>query len=531
MGKTKVEHFNNKTYIGYFIVIILSIIVSFSFFIFILEMRVVNVKYDELKLQEENIINLEKGLLGKEFDGIISDLLYLSENFISVNTTSDLDQTANKWRIFSERRKIYDQIRYIDNNGNEIIRVNYLFDEAVVIEDDMLQNKSGRYYFSETLKLDKDQIYISKLDLNVENNVVEYPLKPVVRFSKAIYSEDELIGVIVLNYRAEFLLSVFKEISSGSDGEIFLINSDGDWFSSSGDTLKWGFSDETIGDKFQNVFVVEWEDIKNTEGALKTNNGLFSFGNIVVSDNLEVNGDSLSSKIVLGDGFWKVVSFIDIDGPMKNVIDTSDIAVAIRLFKENLVNLIMVTLISTVVAVLFISNKRSILQIKYYSEYDSLTNVLNRRAGLISLMNILPHASNKVERVSLCFLDINGLKQVNDSLGHDTGDELIKTVTKVFKETIGTDDFIVRLGGDEFIIVFVNKNIDESELSWNNIKKEINHINKTEKRKYIVSVSHGIVEYNKEYKDFIDEFIKAADKKMYLEKKEIKKNIQILKEK
>lgn len=179
-----INTFNNKWFIGYFLLIMVTIIVTFFVFLFIVEKRIINVKFEELKIQEENIINLEKGLLGKEFDGILSDLLYLSENLSSTSIESELEHISSEWRLFSEKKKIYDQIRYLDSTGNEVIRINYT-NEAVIVDDE-LQNKSDRYYFQETVKLRNDQVYISKLDLNIENNEVELPLKPVVRFSKPI---------------------------------------------------------------------------------------------------------------------------------------------------------------------------------------------------------------------------------------------------------------------------------------------------------------------------------------------------------
>ncbi|NLY85451.1 MAG: GGDEF domain-containing protein [Tissierellia bacterium] len=85
--------------------------------------------------------------------------------------------------------------------------------------------------------------------------------------------------------------------------------------------------------------------------------------------------------------------------------------------------------------------------------YDGLTKVYNRRSGIPKLSRMISsHDGYKV--FSLCYIDINGLKKVNDELGHKYGDDLILTVVKVVKRNIREDDFVIRLGGDEFLIVF-----------------------------------------------------------------------------
>ncbi|MFA7157422.1 MAG: diguanylate cyclase, partial [Bacilli bacterium] len=106
--------------------------------------------------------------------------------------------------------------------------------------------------------------------------------------------------------------------------------------------------------------------------------------------------------------------------------------------------------------------------------------------------------------VSICFVDINGLKEVNDSFGHDTG--------------------------DEFLIVFSGITKDEAEVIWNRIQKYYDEVNKKNDKKYVVSASHGIETFFCNSQKRIDDIINDADEKMYIEKKEIKKNLSIIKQ-
>ncbi|MGB3366853.1 MAG: diguanylate cyclase [Acidaminobacteraceae bacterium] len=171
---------------------------------------------------------------------------------------------------------------------------------------------------------------------------------------------------------------------------------------------------------------------------------------------------------------------------------------------------------------------------KYFDEmmYDQLTRTFNRRSGLAQLNKMFQYDNRRHLEISLCFIDINGLKIVNDHLGHNFGDELIISVIDCIKKEIRDEDYIIRMGGDEFLIVFKNITSEISENIWSRITRSYQFINENEDRPYIISVSHGIVEYDNFEKSEVELLIRNADAKMYSEKKLIKKeeNYNILKQ-
>ncbi len=158
--------------------------------------------------------------------------------------------------------------------------------------------------------------------------------------------------------------------------------------------------------------------------------------------------------------------------------------------------------------------------------YDQLTGTYNRRSGLSKLRRVINNDNRRQLGISLCFVDINGLKEVNDSLGHKSGDELIISTAECIKSGIRENDFVIRMGGDEFLIVLDGVDMNEAEKVWGRIKESYNRINDFENRPYLVSVSHGIVEYDNALKPGLEDLIKAADEKMYDEKKSIKKELK-----
>ena len=126
--------------------------------------------------------------LGREFGMILSDLLYLNRAYQrALLETDDYGNIAENWTVFSTQRGIYDQIRFIDTNGNEKIRINYGEQGGYVVPLQELQNKKDRYYFTETIQLNEGSVYVSPLDLNIEQGNVEIPYKA--------YDEDFYAGL------------------------------------------------------------------------------------------------------------------------------------------------------------------------------------------------------------------------------------------------------------------------------------------------------------------------------------------------
>ncbi len=128
----------------------------------------------------------------------------------------------------------------------------------------------------------------------------------------------------------------------------------------------------------------------------------------------------------------------------------------------------------------------------------------------------------KNQPLTICYLDVNNLKIVNDKLGHNIGNQLLIDVVKIIKQNIRNLDYLSRLGGDEFLLVLPNLTLLESREVMKRINKKIESFNALPEREYIISISFGIVEYDG--KENLDELIIRADRKMYKHKTLIKKN-------
>lgn len=532
MKKNKSQVVNYKFILKYSLSIFLFLSVVIFTILFLIESKVIELKNEELEKHEVRIVKQEMNLLAKETDLIVSNLLYLSETFKMKNFNDKWGVVAEEWKILADKMKIYDQIRFIDEFGDEKIRINYSEKGSVIIDESKLQNKKDRYYFYETAKLEEGQVYISKLDLNIENNEIEKPIKPMIRFSTPLYNENgKFLGIIILNHIAKIRLEEFKEIAKNSLGEVYLLNSSGYWICGSNPDQEWTFMFDDVEEiSFKNTYPSEWKRIKNDNGSFYSGNGLFTYTDVIIKDKIVVNESRISKgNIVLGDENFKVVSFVSKEGDYGNIINPSKIDIAVKLFSDYKIYFVFVAIIAFIISLLIFINKQSMLKIKFFSEYDSMTKVLNRRAGLALLNKNIPGNNEKVNRISLCFIDINGLKEVNDTLGHDAGDELILSIIDIIKKNIRESDFIIRFGGDEFLLVFPNSNKENAEKTWDRIVESFDKINTEENRPYMISVSHGISEYKNNINNSLEDLIKVSDEKMYEEKRQLKKDLQVIK--
>ncbi|MCH7828136.1 MAG: cache domain-containing protein [Bacteroidetes bacterium] len=138
---------------------------------------------------------------------IQNDVLYLSKSYgiqEFIKNDKNNEKKYEKFRnilindllFFSQNKRAYYQIRYIDNLGNELIRLNYNNENVYAVPKKELQNKIKRYYFKETIRLPRGEIYISPIDLNIEHGEIETPPKYVFRYATTVFFEKNFISLI-----------------------------------------------------------------------------------------------------------------------------------------------------------------------------------------------------------------------------------------------------------------------------------------------------------------------------------------------
>jgi len=148
---------------------------------------------------------------------------------------------------------------------------------------------------------------------------------------------------------------------------------------------------------------------------------------------------------------------------------------------------------------------------------DYLTGVLNRGAGIRFLNEQLKISRKKNMPITICYMDIDNLKEINDNYGHSEGDKLIVSIVNVIKHNIRNTDEIMRIGGDEFVIIFPNCTIDEAEHIMKRIREKINEVEfTTNDERFEAGFSYGFAEYSKGGPvDTVESLLDMADQQMY----------------
>lgn len=164
-------------------------------------------------------------------------------------------------------------------------------------------------------------------------------------------------------------------------------------------------------------------------------------------------------------------------------------------------------------------------ELNYWANIDAMTGVLNKKSGLEVLEREFELSNNSMDNLVICFIDVDGLKIVNDTFGHKEGDKLLINITKILKESIRKTDFVIRMGGDEFLVVFPQMTIKEVNNVLERVLVLLDEINNANE-KYNLSISYGFYQYERETKKelTINELIKRADEEMYKMKREKRRN-------
>ena len=125
-------------------------------------------------------------------------------------------------------KKVYMQLRYLDEAGNELVRVDYDGRQTRRVLSEELQNKAGSYYFTETMNLDIGQIYVSPLDLNREQGQIEAPYKPTIRYATPVFdSQGERRGLVIANVLAITFLHTDLMFPHSEQAETFIADREG----------------------------------------------------------------------------------------------------------------------------------------------------------------------------------------------------------------------------------------------------------------------------------------------------------------
>lgn len=424
-------------------------------------------------IREEAALSNASQMTSLLFTQKLSDLLVLAEGevlkeYLHDESKRNWIKLAREFSAFARRKPKYRQLRYLDNQGMEILRINNRDGEPEIVPRFELQDKSDRYYFKESIRLAQGSIYISPLDLNVENGSIEQPHKPTIRFATPVIDGYGVKrGILIINYNPDDLLLRINEIFSARLGKAMMLNSDGYWLLGASEEKLWGFMygrEETFATDYPEV----WSAIAATDkGSLFTDKGLFVFQKTFP---LNMHKQGTLENLTLDDmpaavnengakRYWIYLTHIS-----KDKIDDLTLK---RLFIAAVTYLLLFAM-TAVISLFFARNtvqkKLAYLQLQLFATTDALTGLANRRELEKVALREFRRAQRFKRDLSIMMLDLDHFKQINDNYNHTIGDQVLRHVAGILNGVIRGQDFLVRFGGEEFLILLPETHVKGTKL-------------------------------------------------------------------
>ena len=159
----------------------------------------------------------------------------------------------------------------------------------------------------------------------------------------------------------------------------------------------------------------------------------------------------------------------------------------------------------------------AVAEMRMLSLTDVLTGLYNRRGFFLQAEQIYKLAVRKRTKSAVIFADIDGLKRVNDALGHEAGDRLIQDAAQVFRASFRHADVVARLGGDEFVAYTLDD--EQPGVILQRIQANLSAFNLMQERPYLVSISAGVVQCDASNGQTLAQYVLLADEKMYAQKR------------
>lgn len=453
-----------------------------------------------------------------------------------------LDALTADLVALSASRRLYDQLRWIDESGMERVRVDYVQNQPFVVPVERLQNKAQRYFFIDTMKLAPGEIYVSPLDLNIEQGRVETPLKPTLRLGMPVFDRaGRPRGIVIVNYFGRFLLDKFSDVTEAREGgvRVNLLNRDGYWLVAPQAADEWGFMfgrKEHFGTRFPEA----WTRISaGASGQFEDDDGLWSFitvrplGAGMASAAGSPLADSGGSASIGADQYvWKVVSRIPPD-------------MLIRMANRSLGGWILITLLfmGALLAGAFVLaranqrrdamaeslrtlNRRLEEKVRQRTDEllqqairDPLTSLFNRRYLDETLPREIHRALREEEPLAVVMIDLDHFKHFNDQWGHEAGDIVLLGVAEALLDGLRASDIACRYGGEELLVVMPGADADEAVRRITAIAAQARSVGARVMGREIeaITFSAGVATVP-EHGESAEVLVRAADRALYMAK-------------
>jgi PAS domain S-box-containing protein len=237
--------------------VFLSLFLPIALLVLVLGMSLATLRTDAhiKKILGDDIgrLNLVSGFLGAEVLSALQHLRSISTETIARQALNSgdpkhLQLLETSFLTLASRNPQYQQIRWINDSGTEVVRVMNNQGESYVVAAEELQDKSSRYYFKIANALLPGELYVSRVDLNVENGQVEIPIRPMLRIATPVLDSDQKHrGIFIINIEMKHLFNLIQAQGEAHLGaEYLLVNQQGDVLNGEVEAFEAAASEESM---------------------------------------------------------------------------------------------------------------------------------------------------------------------------------------------------------------------------------------------------------------------------------------------
>ncbi len=476
-------------------------------------------------LQQQHDLQIRKTAIESHLRQLGYSLIFLADQVHLHQPLSDPEGRrifAEDMLSFLNTTELFDQLRLLDLNGKEVARANYNRGHPFLVPEEQLQDKSRRYYFQHSIRLDPGDMYVSPLDLNVEHGEIERPFKPTIRFCMPVSNKaGQKIGLLVMNYLADHLLALVK---SRQRTPVYMLNAHGDWFIAPDPAWTWGHMlPERERFNMGRMQAEAWNRIRQTDG------GHFLIGDThyvfttiypikVLSGirSLSLSSDPASMQ-------WKMLIMYSNDMVLKQ---TADLQRSILVWSAGLA--IALLFGAWFYANIVEQNQQHAVKLRFLADHDALTGLLSRRRLFEQLQMAMARSRRYKTPFALLYLDLDRFKPINDQHGHEAGDQVLREIAGRLLACVREVDIVARLGGDEFAIILDQlKSRSDAAAVAEKLIESINRPIVIHGRKHEIGCSIGIAIYPDDAEE-PDALLARADEAMYRAKRRGKNHYEFV---
>ncbi|WP_050739387.1 bifunctional diguanylate cyclase/phosphodiesterase [Acetobacterium bakii] len=410
----------------------------------------INTEKEIIKIRQLENSKIVSANINSIFNRIYSDInVIINSNEIKSYYTSpdneeNLTAIARMLSNIAMNNGVYDQLRVINNSGFETVRVNYDSGGSQTVSENNLQYKGDRYYFTAGMTLNQGDIYISPMDLNIENTALETPAKPVIRLVAPMYNEkNEKVGILVLNYLAQNLLNqIANDSKNNFDMHTLLLNNQGFYLLSDQTSKNFSFMYDTGSElSFKVDKPIFWQTIEaNTSGYYEDHDNLYYYTTQHPADLYE----NLQWHLIY---YYPLTNLGLLNNDTTRAIIVGTILIVIALI-----------IISYIIAFLLFLKTEDLTVIKDREEaikkiknYDENTGLANQSLFEKTMGDLI----KQYDHIAIITLQITNFNNLYNNLGMKNGLDILKETAHRIKMFLAAEDLLAKFHKDEFAIARV----------------------------------------------------------------------------